>query len=46
MICSASSTGDEITRTFSTKAWYAAFLLSKDFIIDPEILKASRVSLY
>jgi hypothetical protein len=32
--------GDGITWTFSTKAWYAAFLLSKNFIIGPTLSQA------
>jgi len=41
MVCSASSTGDEITRAFSTKAWYAAFLLSKNVAVSPKVSQAA-----
>jgi hypothetical protein len=40
MVCSASSAGGCNHLTFSTKAWYAAFLLSKNLIIGPEVSRA------
>ena len=41
MMCGASSAGRRNDVTFSTKAWYAAFLLSKDRIIGPEVSQAA-----
>jgi len=35
--------GPQIAIRFSTKAWYAAFLLSKDSMTGPDFLKRSAV---
>ena len=42
MVCSASCTRSGNHLSFSTKAWYAAFLLSKNSLTGPELLKKSR----
>jgi hypothetical protein len=39
-MCGASSTESRNHLTFSTKAWYAAFLVSKNRIIGPEVSRA------